>query len=407
MDGSVPSRQPKCCVLGRRQVKGLNGSFSGAGGGIWPAVGLQTDETQTVDAAWPLHDVVGTASCISQPGASREHASAPPSALQSLRPDAEAKRLRAIAALSAASVQRAFDAWLDVRTRRQNLLAAATSCWTVGTLRGAWTLWQAEHRRAASQLQRADHHAVAAVCQRAVRVGTLNKSHYCKVQLTSFCRCGFVELMKSGTAGFSMAATRPSVPHAGMADGSANWPPEGKRGFAGVAALARLLQPHGIQALGAGVRGSRHGRRASGAPLPDSFQVCVSQSSALHEHEWLLALGWYHLPSENLKRAPVHETLRPFIACWQVITAPCQDHHSQNQQPSTGNRVPTNDKVVSETPQHFTQCLVETAAGGGRFGAGARPPSGGASWPTARAASGSATRRSCAGSAGPPGARAP
>ena len=155
----------KCCVLTCRQVKSLDGSSGHA------VKVLQHGECQTVEGA-ELQQQGGdrqTSVCPRQDDSTQTQA-ALPSVVQPPDPDAEAKRDKAVTALSAAGKQRAFDAWLDLRTRRQGLLAAAASLWTVGTLRGAWAHWQAEHQRTGFRLERADRHASVTAFRRAMQV---------------------------------------------------------------------------------------------------------------------------------------------------------------------------------------------------------------------------------------------
>ncbi len=149
-----------------RQVKGLDGRP----GHVARVTVLQHDECQTEDSASIQQGGDRRPSVFTRPDASMQRPPAQVVDVQPPDPAAEGKRERAVTALSAATKQRAFDAWLDVRARRQGLLAAAASLWTVGTLRGAWAHWQAEHRRTASQLERANHHAGVAVSRRAMQV---------------------------------------------------------------------------------------------------------------------------------------------------------------------------------------------------------------------------------------------
>ena len=155
-----------CCVLWCRQVKGLDGRSGHAA----RVTVLQHDESQTEDSTDPRQGGDGRLNVLPQPAVSTQLPPAQPVESHPPDPDAEAVRRRAVEALSAAAKQRAFDAWLDLRTRRQSLLVAAASLWTVGSLRGAWALWQAEHRRTASELERADRHAGIALFRRAVQV---------------------------------------------------------------------------------------------------------------------------------------------------------------------------------------------------------------------------------------------
>ena len=162
-----PLQPETCCAWTRRQVKGLDRTC-----GQGKVTVLQHDESQTEDST-ELQQGGGRESSVApRPAASTQVHPAQPLIVHSSDPDpdAEAKRERAVTALSAATKQRAFDAWLDLRTRRQGLLAAAASLWTVGTLRGTWALWQAEHRRTASQLEWADRHAGVVVSRRAMQV---------------------------------------------------------------------------------------------------------------------------------------------------------------------------------------------------------------------------------------------
>ena len=104
-----------------------------------------------------------------QPNAPDDPLGRQPRATQPLDPDAGARQERAWQAASAAAVQRAFDAWLDVLTTRRERIAAAASLWTAGTLRGIWTRWQLEQRRAHRQRQLADQRAVTVLSRRAVQ----------------------------------------------------------------------------------------------------------------------------------------------------------------------------------------------------------------------------------------------
>ena len=133
---------------------------------------LQHDECQTEDSTAAQQEGDRQPSVLPRPAASTRVPPAQPVVAHPTQsdPDAEAKRERAVAALTAAMKQRAFDAWLELRTRRQGLLATAASLWTVGSLRGAWAHWQAEHQRTASQLERANRHAGVAVSRRTMQV---------------------------------------------------------------------------------------------------------------------------------------------------------------------------------------------------------------------------------------------
>ena len=160
-------------------MKGLVGSFSVSEKGL-RAARLQNDETQTIDSARPDRGCGRRPSIFPEPGVNTGIIPAPPVVVQASDPDLKAKRERAAAAVTAAALQRAFDAWLDLRTRRQDLLSAAASLWVLGTLRCVWTRWEAHHQRMASRLERADYHAAVTVSRRAtsVRAQTPERARY-------------------------------------------------------------------------------------------------------------------------------------------------------------------------------------------------------------------------------------
>ena len=183
-----------------------------------------------------------------------------PLGLQPLELHAEARRERAGQARSAAAVQRAFDAWLDMRTTHCERLAAAASLWTAGTLRGAWTRWQAEHRQALRQVQTADQHAASALSRRAAQVrisaAQQNAAASCWIAAhtwldgsNALSHCSQWVLAKR-LHGLLLTEC---IICAGVAGTVAGQPRQDGKGAAGGAALARLLQPRRAGPLAAGV----------------------------------------------------------------------------------------------------------------------------------------------------------